>query len=210
MRATLMLQRPHPPGPVYRKPRVCEFVLRQVLGAPAPLLFALLLVAAGCERDVENTIQNQEVAAPGNEIPDEEQTAPEEQASVTDQIQAALTAARHDGKRVLLDFGADWCPDCRALDRMFAEDSVMAVLESGYHVVRIDVGRHDRNLDIVAQYGNPIAGGIPAIVILDGAGEALVATNQGELATARSMDSEQVLVFLRRWLPGRSDETEAG
>ncbi len=92
---------------------------------------------------------------------------------------------------------------------MFAEDSVMAVLESGYHVVRIDVGRRDRNLDIVAQYGNPIAGGIPAIVILDGAGGALVATNQGELATARSMDSQQVLVVLRRWLPGRADETKA-
>ena len=155
------------------------------LRSPVPLLLAFLLICAGCRPGAEP-----ESAPPG----------------VRGEIQAALAAARGDGKRVLLDFGADWCPDCRALDRMFAEQSVMVVLESGYHVVRIDVGRRDRNLDIVAEYDNPIAGGIPAIVLLDGAGKVLMETNQGELATARSMDSDQVLVFLRRWAPEPSDE----
>src|SRR5262249_24204714 len=39
-------------------------------------------------------------------------------------VQEALAAANADGKRVLLDFGANWCPDCIALDRFFREPSV--------------------------------------------------------------------------------------
>jgi len=173
-------------------------------------LVALLVICVGCGRGgsrqsavedegagAENAIRDEEAARRKGPIPDDQG------ASVADQIQAALAAAQHDGKRVLLEFGADWCPDCRALDGMFAQQPVLAVLQSAYHVVQIDVGRRDRHLDIVAQYDNPIAGGIPAVVILDGTGKVLVTTKQGELATARSMDSSEVLSFLRRWVPER-------
>jgi thiol-disulfide isomerase/thioredoxin len=171
-------------------------------------LLALPVVCVGCGRGggpqsavedegagAENPLRDDEAASMKPSMPDEQR------ASVEDQIQSALAAAKNDGNRVLLEFGADWCPDCRALDRMFAQQPVLATLQSAYHVVQIDVGRRDRHLDIVARYDNPIAGGIPAVVILDEAGKVLATTKQGELATARSMDSSQVLGFLRRWAP---------
>lgn len=34
-------------------------------------------------------------------------------------IAAALAEAGRDGRPVLLDFGADWCPDCVVLGRTF-------------------------------------------------------------------------------------------
>lgn len=149
---------------------------------PALVLLTSLLVAAGCGRE----------------------SGPyDEEANPKEEIQAALAAARGDGKRVLLDFGANWCPDCWALERIFAEEPVRAVLESGYHVVRIDIGRRDRNLEIVSQYGDPIRGGIPAVVILDSAGGVLATTAEGELANARSMASTEVLALLKRWAPQR-------
>ncbi len=192
-----------------------------------PVFGVLSLVAscAGCGHDLhdhsspsvtgadaEGNARTDRPAGAEDEIrPSEEADVPagtehEQESSVKDEIETALAAAQSDGKRVLLDFGADWCPDCRVLERMFAEEPVLTVLQAGYHVVRIDVGRKDRNLDVVGQYDNPIAGGIPAVVILDGAGTVLVATNQGELATARSMPSEEVLAFVKRWAPGASDE----
>jgi thiol:disulfide interchange protein len=163
----------------------------------ASLLVALLVICWGCGRGGGG-----QSAAPDEQAGAEHPIQDDEGTSVEEQIQAALAAAQGDGKRVLLEFGADWCPDCRALERMFAEQPVLAVLQSGYHVVRIDVGRRDRHLDVVARYDNPITGGIPAVVILDDTGKVLVTTKQGELATARSMNSSEVLSFLRRWVPG--------
>src|SRR6187397_1421987 len=60
-------------------------------------------------------------------------------------IAAALRAAKQDGKHVLLDFGADWCPDCRVLGKLFEDPTVAPVAEASFHVVHIDVGRRDKN-----------------------------------------------------------------
>jgi thiol:disulfide interchange protein len=110
-------------------------------------------------------------------------------------IAAALAAASTDGKPVLLDFGADWCPDCIVLARMFDTPAFAAYLD-GVHVVRIDVGVWDHNLDVAAKYGNPIAVGIPAVVLVSPAGNVLGSTTDGRLASAASMTPDQVLAVL--------------
>ncbi|MEU1600428.1 thioredoxin family protein [Streptomyces sp. NPDC005708] len=114
-------------------------------------------------------------------------------------ITAALTAAKKDGRPVLIDFGADWCMDCRVLGARFLEPGPAAILAK-YHVVTVDVGEFDRNLDIAARYVNLQTSGIPALVVLDPAsGRIKVATNQGEFANARTMSADQVKEFLKRW-----------
>jgi thiol:disulfide interchange protein len=85
-------------------------------------------------------------------------------------IDAALARAKVDGKNVLLDFGADWCPDCHVLDSYFEDPRAKAILEDSYHVVRIDVGNFDKNLESATKYGNVIGVGIPSVMILDGKG----------------------------------------
>ena len=40
-----------------------------------------------------------------------------EQADAAADVQHAIAAAQVDHKKVLLVFGANWCPDCRALDK---------------------------------------------------------------------------------------------
>jgi hypothetical protein len=59
------------------------------------------------------------------------------------------------------DFGADWCPDCVVLGTTFIRPATAKLL-SGYHVVRVDVGEFDHNLDIAAPYVNLRSSGIPA------------------------------------------------
>ena len=55
-------------------------------------------------------------------------------------INAALAAAAKDNREMLIDFGANWCPDCRALDVMFRSVQVEPLLQKDYLVVAVDVG----------------------------------------------------------------------
>jgi len=62
-------------------------------------------------------------------------------------------------------------------------------------VVKVDVGRFDRNVDVAEAYGVPLKKGIPAVVILSPEGKALYATRAGELADARAMGEDGVYAF---------------
>lgn len=55
-------------------------------------------------------------------------------------INAALAAAAKDNREMLIDFGANWCPDCMALDVMFRSVQVEPLLQKDYLVVAVDVG----------------------------------------------------------------------
>ena len=113
-------------------------------------------------------------------------------------IAAALTAAKADGKRVLLDFGADWCPDCHVLAAYLEGAAGRALVEPAFHVVRIDVGFFDHNLDVVRDYLD--MRGIPEVVVLDAKG-AIVGSSavSGSLASASGMTEKQVLDEIRAW-----------
>jgi thioredoxin 1 len=120
-------------------------------------------------------------------------------ANPNDAIDQALKEAKADHKRVLLDFGADWCPDCQVLAQLFDDPHVKPFLDAHYHVVRIDVGRWDNNLDVANRYGNPIAKGIPAVVILDAESHTITSTAGGELANARTATANDILTFIQQW-----------
>ena len=114
-------------------------------------------------------------------------------------ILTALTEARADGKLVLLDFGANWCLDCIVLSHLFEDKTVHPFLDDNFHVVSIDVGNWDRNLDVSQQYGSPIDNGIPAVVILTGSGDVIASTKSGALADARTATAREVLDYLKGW-----------
>jgi thioredoxin 1 len=114
-------------------------------------------------------------------------------------IAAALVRANTDGKYVLLDFGANWCPDCIALSRLFEDKSVRPYFTANFHLVKINVGRRDKNQDLCASYDFPMKKGIPAIVVLAPDGRVLAATRGGELADARTATAAEILDHLKRW-----------
>jgi thiol:disulfide interchange protein len=116
-------------------------------------------------------------------------------------IDAALALAKTDGKRVMLDFGADWCPDCHVLAAYLDGTAGRALVEPNFHVVSIDVGYWDHNLDIAGTYGNPIKIGIPAVVVLEPDGSMVGSSADGSLASASGMTEQQVLGYLARWVP---------
>ena len=72
-----------------------------------------------------------------------------------------------------------------------------ALMSEEFKVVKVDVGRFDRNLDIANAYGNPIKKGIPAAAIVASDNRVLYATRAGELADARSMNADGIYGFFR-------------
>jgi thioredoxin 1 len=121
----------------------------------------------------------------------------DEQADAAVDVQHAIAAARSEHKQVLLVFGANWCPDCRALDKAMHGTS-QNLIDGKFEVVKIDVGNFDKNLKLAQRYGNPIARGIPAVVVLSAANHVIYATRDGELANASQMSEQGILDFLSR------------
>jgi protein disulfide-isomerase len=126
-----------------------------------------------------------------------------------EQIQAALETASKGDKRVLVVFGADWCPDSHALDRAFEHPLVRPLLEQGFEVVPLDVGNRDRHLDLLAEYGMDVWGGIPAVAVLNPDGTLHHAQRDGELGAARSLPPLAFAEMLHGWLPTQAKDATA-
>jgi thioredoxin 1 len=123
------------------------------------------------------------------------------QADARQDISAAIARASKTGRNVVLVFGANWCPDCHALDAQMHRPDLARLIAQDFVVVKIDVGRFDKNLDVGEKYGVPIRKGIPAIAVLDGHGKLLYAQSQGQFANARSMPYHDFAEFFEKWTP---------
>jgi thiol:disulfide interchange protein len=122
-----------------------------------------------------------------------------ETADPTTDIATALKTAREQHKRVILDFGGDWCGDCQVLDIYFHQDPNLALLEKNFIVVHVWIGHMDHNLDIAEKYGVPINKGVPALAVLSAKGTTLYSQKTGEFEDMRHMDASSVTEFLNHW-----------
>ncbi|PCI75020.1 MAG: hypothetical protein COB20_13900 [SAR86 cluster bacterium] len=87
--------------------------------------------------------------------------------AIPDLVAAALIDARDQGKILLLDFYAEWCIACKALDAsVFSHPAVMASLDN-YIFLKVDTDEHEE----VAGYYNVV--GMPTLVILSAEGHEL-------------------------------------
>lgn len=116
-------------------------------------------------------------------------------------LAAALQTAGATHRRVLLDFGGNWCPDCHALDHYFHDPINAGLLEAGFVLVHVNIGRLDQNLDLADRYEVPLKKGVPALAVLDTDGTLLFSQKAGEFEAMRKMQSEAVTEFLTRWHP---------
>jgi thioredoxin 1 len=119
-------------------------------------------------------------------------------------IAAALKSAAASHKRVILDFGGNWCTDCHVLDLYFHDAANGPLLAAGYILVHINVEHRDANVDVAARYRIPLSKGVPAIAVLDDRGKLLYSQKTGEFEAMRHMQTGAVTDFLVRWKPPAS------
>jgi thiol:disulfide interchange protein len=118
-------------------------------------------------------------------------------------LAAALKTAASNHKRILLDFGGNWCGDCQVLDIYFHDPANLPLLEAHYVLVHINIGRSDANLDLARKYGVPLEKGVPALAVLSDKGTLLYSQRGGEFEAMRRMESSSVTSFLKQWEPNR-------
>ena len=118
-------------------------------------------------------------------------------------IDAAIKQAAREKKRVLVDFGGDWCTDCKILDINFKRPENAQLLQKKFVIVHVNVGDRgiSENFEIAERYGIPLKKGVPALAVLDAKGAVVHAQRSGEFESMRSMDPKSVNDFLRRWAP---------
>ncbi|MGA7521947.1 MAG: thioredoxin family protein [Acidobacteriaceae bacterium] len=115
------------------------------------------------------------------------------------QVREALAEASRQHKRVLLDFGGNWCGDCQILDYYFHQPPNAGLIDHNYIVVDIDVGHLDHNVAVANQYGVTLAHGVPALAIVDAQGHVLYSQNDGQFSSMGRVDPAAVTSLLQQW-----------
>jgi len=129
---------------------------------------------------------------PAKQIYPEPETAPAE-------LKAALAKAAQLHKRVILDFGGNWCGDCKALDKYFRQEPNATLLKENFILVDVNIGHFDKNKDIAKTYSVPLEKGVPALAIVDSNGKLLFSQKLGEFESMRRLDPSALTDFLKHW-----------
>src|SRR5258708_39708678 len=72
----------------------------------------------------------------------------DEKADADARVAEAFSRAKNSGKRVLIDFGGNWCPDCRILAGVMKLPEGKSYLAAHYEGVTVGVGSFDRKLSL--------------------------------------------------------------
>jgi thiol:disulfide interchange protein DsbD len=100
----------------------------------------------------------------------------------------AFADAKAENKGVLIDFGADWCLPCKAIEKVFGEKEVFTALNNDFIPLKFDVSKSsDANEALQARYQ---ATSLPAVLFLDSDGNELMRY------TGKTPDAKSMLKFI--------------
>jgi len=114
-------------------------------------------------------------------------------------VAAAINRAKSNRKFVLLDFGGNWCADCRVLAGTLALAEVKPAVDRTFEVVMIDVGRLNKNLDLASRYHVEISA-VPTVIVLDSHGRMVNNGNPAALSDARTMSTQAIVNMIFGWV----------
>ncbi|MES2988528.1 MAG: thioredoxin family protein [Pseudomonadota bacterium] len=114
-------------------------------------------------------------------------------------IAAAAARARKSGKRLMVDFGANWCIDCRVFASVVELPEMRPWMAKHFEWVAVDVGRFNRNMDLAERYGIALEA-VPAIFVIDPrSGKLLNRAEVQGLGEAALLTPPQMVAWLAKW-----------
>lgn len=128
--------------------------------------------------------------------PESERWAERTDAQLAAKIERAMQCGRRRGTKVLLEFTAPWCTDCREMARVEAQEPAASVLAERYERVRVNVRQWDAHRALMEQHN---VRAIAAYVVLDPRTGARLAQTTREPITGASgaITSAQWAAWLR-------------
>jgi thiol:disulfide interchange protein len=161
----------------------------------------VMVLGFGSASLAQPTVPLTPLEKPGEGQPVKREKAPtyDEKADAKEQIAEALAKAKKHNRRVLIQWGANWCGWCIKLHDVFKSDKAIAKkLQNEYDVVFVDIGKADKNLELVKKYGATLEEGVPYLTVLDADGKPVTNQETGSLEKGANHDPEKVLAFLKK------------
>lgn len=124
----------------------------------------------------------------------------DEKADADAAVAAAFAKAQATHKRVLLDLGGNWCPDCIILANFLRLPEIKAFVDRHYVVAAVDVGRFNRNLQVPARFGYTTRlKGVPTVLIAGADGTLVNGNDVFAFTDARHMTPQALADYLAKW-----------
>ena len=103
-----------------------------------------------------------------------------------------ISASLNEGKKPMIVFGANWCPDALFLSAVMELPSIKGFLDNHCSLCKIDVGRYDLNMELMPVVGIPSQQGIPRLFVMDSEGVALNLSTNDRWRSARDMTPQTI------------------
>lgn len=125
----------------------------------------------------------------------------DEKADADKVVAAAKAKAKRENKRLIVDLGGNWCPDCRILAGTTELPELKSFIDKHFVFVSVDVGRFNKNLQVPAHYGiTQRLEGVPALLVVDPKTDKLLDEGKvSALSDARHMSPQGLADWLAQW-----------
>lgn len=154
----------------------------------------IAVIVGLCALSGAMTLAQDEKPAPAQP---EKKTLYDTQADGREQVKAALARAARENRRVLIQWGANWCGWCHKLDEVFRKDrGVARELLYEYDVVHVDID-NPANKEYAKELGADLGQGVPFLTVLAADGKVVANQETGSLEDGPKHDPAKVLAFLQ-------------
>ena len=114
-----------------------------------------------------------------------------------EQVNEFIDKVIKQSKQPILIFGGNWCPDCRILDGTLQLPTIKIFMEEKYQIMHIDVGRYDKNMELISYFGIPKEKGVPRVLVFNKNKIILNKESTKEWTTARDRGKQEVFDYFQ-------------
>ncbi|MDB4591774.1 thioredoxin family protein [Gammaproteobacteria bacterium] len=114
-----------------------------------------------------------------------------------EQINDFLDETLQQSKQPILIFGGNWCPDCRILDGTLQLPTIKKFMNKNYNIMHIDIGRYNKNMELISYFGIPKEKGVPRVLVFDKNKIIINKKSTKEWTTARDRRKQEVFDYFQ-------------
>ncbi|MFL2700099.1 MAG: thioredoxin family protein [Gammaproteobacteria bacterium] len=115
-------------------------------------------------------------------------------------LDSFINEAINENLQPVIIFGGNWCPDCRILDGTLELPTVKKFLNEHYKIMHIDIGRYDKNMELMSHLKIEQKKGVPRVVIFNFQKEILNSSTSSEWTTARDRKQQEIFNYFQKYV----------
>ncbi len=110
-------------------------------------------------------------------------------------IENFLVSSISKSKQPIIIFGGNWCPDCRILEGTLQLPTIKKYMIKHYKIMHVDIGRYDKNMNLISYFKIPEEEGVPRILVFDNKKNILNMDSTQEWRTARDRNKQEIFNY---------------